>query len=132
VSNFKEAIVARGNGVFRVNREDGTHVTAYAATDGAKTWVFVDGITYVVEPPRRGRAAGAPDAAALAAPMPATVTQIHVAVGAAVQPGDPLITLEAMKMELPIRATAVGTITAINCRVGELVQPGQALIELQS
>jgi len=42
------------------------------------------------------------------------------------------VTLEAMKMELPIRATTTGTVTAINCRVGELVQPGLPLIEVRN
>jgi biotin carboxyl carrier protein len=48
-----------------------------------------------------------------------------------VAPGDLLVTLEAMKMELPIRATTHGTVTTINCRVGDLVQPGIALLELR-
>jgi biotin carboxyl carrier protein len=41
-----------------------------------------------------------------------------------------LIVLEAMKMELPVRAPADGTIARVNCREGELVQPGQELAEL--
>jgi biotin carboxyl carrier protein len=132
VSKSAEAITALGDGAFRVDRGDGTHVVAYAVTDGPKTWVFLDGITHVVETARRGRAAGGHDAGALAAPMPATVTRIHVAVGQAVAAGDVLVTLEAMKMELPITATARGTVAAINCRVGELVQPGVPLVELRN
>jgi biotin carboxyl carrier protein len=42
-----------------------------------------------------------------------------------------LIVLEAMKMELPVRAPTDGTIARVNCREGELVQPGQELAELQ-
>jgi len=37
--------------------------------------------------------------------------------------------LEAMKMELPIRAPHDGTIAAVHCREGELVQPGTVLVE---
>jgi 3-methylcrotonyl-CoA carboxylase alpha subunit len=51
-------------------------------------------------------------------------------VGDAVRQADVLVVLEAMKMELPIRATASGIVTAINCREGELVQPGQPLVEI--
>jgi len=39
--------------------------------------------------------------------------------------------LEAMKMELPVRAPADGRVTAVNCRAGELVQPDRSLIELE-
>jgi biotin carboxyl carrier protein len=41
-----------------------------------------------------------------------------------------VIVLEAMKMELPIRAPADATVMAVHCREGELVQPDAALIEL--
>ena len=40
--------------------------------------------------------------------------------------------LEAMKMELPIKAPRDGRVTAISCRTGELVQPGVPLLELES
>ena len=55
--------------------------------------------------------------------MPATVTRILVEVGQAVSRGDTLLLLEAMKMEMPIKAPADGRITAIRCKTGELVQP---------
>lgn len=129
MSKSSGAITPLGSGAFRIEHADGTHSTAYGVADGARTWMFLNGQTWVVEPPRRTRA-GAEDAAALAAPMPATVAHIHVTVGATVAAGDPLVTLEAMKMELPLRAPAAGTVKTINCRVGELVQPGVPLVEL--
>jgi biotin carboxyl carrier protein len=119
-----------GNGAFRIDHVDGTHSTAYGVADGTKVWVFLDGQTYVVDRSPTRRSSAGQDAAALAAPMPATVTQLHVKPGQQVHVGEVLITLEAMKMELPIRATADGTVTSIKCRVGELVQPGVQLIEL--
>ena len=63
--------------------------------------------------------------------MPATVRQVVVSPGARVQQGDVLLVLEAMKMELPIRAPGDGTVAAVKCRQGELVQAGQELIELE-
>ena len=45
--------------------------------------------------------------------------------------GDTLVILEAMKMELPIRADADGTVTSVNCKAGDLVQPDMPLIELE-
>jgi biotin carboxyl carrier protein len=75
-----------------------------------------------------GPAAGA--ASTLAAPMPATVLRILAKPGTAVRKGETLILLEAMKMELPLRAPQDGTVTALRCKEGELVQAGAVLIEL--
>jgi acetyl-CoA carboxylase biotin carboxylase subunit len=67
----------------------------------------------------------------IVAPMPALVVKIQTAVGQPVKRGDTLVILEAMKMELPVRAPADGTVKAIRCREGELVQPDVPLIELE-
>jgi biotin carboxyl carrier protein len=63
--------------------------------------------------------------------MPGTVIRINVVAGAVVKRGDTLIVLEAMKMELPVRAPADGIVKTVSCREGELVQPGAALVELE-
>ena len=39
--------------------------------------------------------------------------------------------LEAMKMELAVRAPRDGVVTAVHCRAGELVQPGVTLVEIE-
>jgi 3-methylcrotonyl-CoA carboxylase alpha subunit len=65
----------------------------------------------------------------LVAPMPATVIKIHVKPGDEVKKGDPVVVLEAMKMELPVRALADATIAAVCCREGELVQADATLVE---
>jgi biotin carboxyl carrier protein len=62
--------------------------------------------------------------------MPARVIRILVQPDSAVKKGDTLIVLEAMKMELPIRAPADGAVAAIHCRDGELVQADAVLIEI--
>jgi len=63
------------------------------------------------------------------APMPATVIRVQVKPGDAVRKGDIVLVLEAMKMELPIRALGEGIVAAVHCREGELVQPDTALVE---
>jgi acetyl-CoA/propionyl-CoA carboxylase biotin carboxyl carrier protein len=63
--------------------------------------------------------------------MPATVAAIKVKPGQQVVKGDLLVMLEAMKMELPIKAPRDGRVTAVACRPGELVQPGVPLLEIE-
>ena len=103
---------------------------AEAVADGDTRWVFLDGDVFEFEVVRPGRKRGGGHHGSLSAPMPATVVRVNTEIGAAVKRGDTLLVLEAMKMELPVRATGDGTVTAIKCRVGELVQPGTPLVEI--
>jgi biotin carboxyl carrier protein len=114
-------------------RLDEAGVTAWVAAAGDARWVFLDGRTYVFEA-QKGRSARRQTShhESLTAPMPATVRRINVAVGDRVKRGDTLIVLEAMKMELPVKAAADGIVELINCREAELVQPGTTLIELEA
>jgi len=113
---------------------DGDRLTqAYAIVSGGATWVFHDGVVYeIVEarPSHKGHR-GAHVRSELTAPMPATVVAIKVKPGDEVKKGDILIVLEAMKMELPVRAPADGRVEAIHCQPGELVQPDRSLIDLE-
>jgi acetyl-CoA/propionyl-CoA carboxylase biotin carboxyl carrier protein len=107
---------------------------AYAASDKDRVWVFIDGRTYVIEEDDRDdreRVHATDDQMALSSPMPATVVAIKVAPGQEVAEGDPLVMLEAMKMELPIKAPRPGRVKSLACREGELVQPGVPLVELE-
>jgi biotin carboxyl carrier protein len=96
-------------------------------------WVGSEGLTACLDVQPEGQARG-PRARAvhggLAAPMPGTVIDVAVGVGQQVRAGDLLLTLEAMKMELPIRAPRDGVVSAIRCAPGELVQPGPPLVEI--
>lgn len=110
---------------------DGDRVTrVYAVAAGAITWVFHDGVTYEIVEDAPARARGAAAHESLMAPMPATVVHVKVAPGDIVTRGDILIVLEAMKMELPVRAPADGRVTAVHCEPGQLVQPDTSLIEI--
>jgi biotin carboxyl carrier protein len=106
-----------------------SEIAGTAARSGNVVWVSVEGFVFEI-----GLAAAArrtvSDEAALAPPMPATVVRIAVSPGQRVSQGDLLVALEAMKMELPLRAPRDGVVRAIHCREGDLVQPGTVLIEL--
>jgi biotin carboxyl carrier protein len=124
------AVRHTGNGLVKVG--DDPSRRAWAAVDGDLRWVFVDGEVFCFESVRKGaRRRSGTHLGTLSAPMPATVISVPVSAGDPVKRGDTLIILEAMKMELPIRAPADGTVARVNCRPGELVQPGAALLELE-
>ena len=123
-------IASDGHGLLRIAGERSTTAWAVAADD--VKWVFVDGRVFElveVRPGDRARSTG-PGHGSLTAPMPATVRRVAVKVGDTVTRGDTLVILEAMKMELPVRAPATGTIRAVHCHEGDLVQPGLVLIEI--
>jgi 3-methylcrotonyl-CoA carboxylase alpha subunit len=120
-----------GNGRYLVEQDSNVAI-AYAVASGKETWVFLDGRTFLVTAAAAAgtRASTRDDADALAAPMPATVVRIEVSPGQTVSRDSLLVMLEAMKMELPIRAPRDGRVTAIHCQVGEIVQPGVPLLEI--
>lgn len=69
-------------------------------------------------------------AGAQVAQMGGVVTQILVKQGQAVNEGDKIAELEAMKMKVPVVATVSGTVSAIHVNVGDAVEGGQALLTI--
>lgn len=65
------------------------------------------------------------------APMPGLVLKIHVSPGDAVQRGDSLLVLEAMKMENDIKAHFDGTVSSVHVSTGDAVSKGAILIEFE-
>ena len=122
-----------GDGRYRVSTGN-HHQIAWAAGPPLSRWVYFAGRVYLVNARSGSDAApgrAVPDEMVLASPMPATVSAINVALGQTVGRGDLLVMLEAMKMELPIRAPRDGRVRSIACAPGELVQPGVPLVELE-
>lgn len=72
------------------------------------------------------------DAGAVRAPMPAVVTAVAVSPGQAVARGDTLLVLEAMKMELPVKAPRDGRVTAVRCATGDRVDADTPLVEFDA
>ncbi len=64
------------------------------------------------------------------APMPGKILDIHVNVGDAVTVNQPVLVLEAMKMESEIVAEVEGTIASINVEKGDMVNPGDTLFSI--
>jgi propionyl-CoA carboxylase alpha chain len=68
---------------------------------------------------------------AASSPMPGQVLKVLVGVGQRVATGDPLIILEAMKMEHTMRAAVDGVVEDILVEQGDVVGPGQALVQIK-
>ena len=67
----------------------------------------------------------------VAAPMPGTVATIAAAAGRKVSRGDPLVTIEAMKMETAVRADADGEVAEVSVRVGQPVDSKDLLVVMK-
>jgi acetyl-CoA/propionyl-CoA carboxylase biotin carboxyl carrier protein len=110
----------------------GRAITACAAPTPDGVWVGSGGASALLQ--ARSASARARHSALdddVRAPMSATVVRVLVAAGDAVAEGDILVVVEAMKMEMPLRASRAATVRVVNCREGELVQPAAVLVELE-
>ena len=79
----------------------------------------------------RGTGHGGAGSNVVTAPMPGKVVAVLVATGDAVEPGQPLVVLEAMKMESTFAAEIAGVVRAVHAVAGALVDAGQVLVELE-
>jgi 3-methylcrotonyl-CoA carboxylase alpha subunit len=128
-----EQVTRLGTGIYRVDVDGLSHVV-YVAGATSDLWAYCAGAVFHEELNERRPSLpqtlslGTPKS--LAAPMPATVAKVLVQPGSSVRAGATVVVLEAMKMELPIRATSDGIVAAVHCREGELVQGGAVLVEL--
>ena len=86
----------------------------------------------VMRLPRYPRATRSGQRQAASSPMPGQVLRVVTAPGERVAPGDPLVVLEAMKMEQTIKATMAGIVQTVLVQPGEMVAPGQKLVEIRS
>ena len=68
--------------------------------------------------------------APLVAPMPGLVVRVDVQPGDQVQAGQPLVVMEAMKMENELRAVSGGVVASIRVQAGVAVEKGAVLVEL--
>ncbi len=66
----------------------------------------------------------------VSASVPGKVFKVEASVGQTVKSGDPIIILEAMKMEIPVVAPEDGTVASIDVSVGDAVESGDVLATL--
>jgi biotin carboxyl carrier protein len=69
-------------------------------------------------------------AAEILSPLPGLVATVHVKAGDAVAAGDPVVTLQSMKMEIPIAAESDGTVAEMLVNEGEEIDTGAVIARL--
>jgi len=120
------------SGVIRIEI-DGVQRAFEIIEEGNELFVHSSlGSRVIKRPPRHPARHAASEQASANSPMPGKVLKILVEAGQRVSGGDPLIILEAMKMEHTMRAAADGVVESILVSDGEVVGPGQLLVQITS
>ena len=117
------------DGRIRLVSTDGSVFFAHSAKVGDTWWIHIGGHTFCIDHIEPG-AAEEDEGSGLTAPMPGKVLQVLVEVGQRVEAGQPLMILEAMKMEHRIVASQEGSVSEIYFSEGDQVQQGVPLLEL--
>lgn len=84
----------------------------------------------VINKPGEGQIKKSAGAITVKAPLPGTIIKVDVAVGDAINVGDVLLVMEAMKMENNVLAEKAGTVKAVKVNVGDSVLQDDVLIEI--
>ncbi|MGH2445654.1 MAG: biotin carboxylase N-terminal domain-containing protein [Candidatus Limnocylindria bacterium] len=118
--------VGAGAGTVAVHDDEAVHVDVEGQS-----------LEFVMAPPptvedaiSHAAATGAAGASVLIAPMPGRVIAVRVAEGASVQAHQPIVIIEAMKMEHAVVAPTGGTVTGLRAREGQQVQRGDLIGEI--
>jgi acetyl-CoA/propionyl-CoA carboxylase biotin carboxyl carrier protein len=114
---------------------EGRTVRFAYAVDGATTWLAREGTAWAVheEPAAalRGARAGSADGT-VRSPMPGTILAVHVAVGDTVTAGQPMLVVEAMKMEHTVTAPVDGVVGELTAKAGQQVRMDEALAVIEA
>jgi propionyl-CoA carboxylase alpha chain len=103
--------------------------------DPGSAHVYVDsprGPVHLIAVPRFAEPGSTVEQGALVAPMPGNVIRIGAEIGDTIAAGQPLVWLEAMKMEHAVRAPADGVLAELNVTVGEQVEVGAVLAKVEA
>jgi pyruvate carboxylase subunit B len=113
----------------------------FVAVDGVPEQILIETLTEtvpteagMVDTRRASRGSKRPKASReghVTSSMPGTIVDILVKAGAKVKAGDPVLVIEAMKMENEVPAPVAGTVKAVNVAKGDSVNPDEALVEIE-
>lgn len=118
--------------------EDGRSFRVSFQRAGARGWRVAVGerefefeVLTPVEAIEAIAAAEASGPSQVTAPIPGKVVAVQVSEGDTVEPGQPLVVLEAMKMENELAAEGAGTVAAVHVASGDTVEAGAVLVEIE-
>ena len=126
--SFSNTSVENGKIFFDLN---GSKEHLYVGSHDQQTFCDLDGKYFNIK--RREKSFSKSDVesdAGLVSPMPGKIIKINFSAGDMVNKGDPIVVMEAMKMEHTLIAGKDGELLAINCAEGDLVEGGVTLVEL--
>lgn len=117
------------------------HVTGANSADESRRrfYMTVDGVPEEIELESTGQEGGssasgrgrATEEGHVTTSMPGNIVDVLVKDGDEVSAGDPVLIIEAMKMETEVKATVSGTVQAVHIKKGDRVSPGEILIEIE-
>ena len=115
------APATQGPAVYSV-RVNGREFTVEVAADGE--------LADVSPEPKGAKAPAPPSGEAVKAVLAGNIFKVHVAPGDRVEEGQPLLVVEAMKMETTVSAPKAGTVSEVFVREGDVVAVGDALVSI--
>ncbi len=124
-------ILTRDGDAVRVSSQ-GRTFSARTTHNGDSITIFLDGEqhAFTVPDPLAGGSDEAADADRITAPMPGLIKVVNIAAGDTVSKGDPVIVMEAMKMEHTLTAPRDGIIGELLAGAGDQVEEGTVLLEM--
>ncbi len=135
VSSFADVVPSVSGSELAVRSGDRTRRYRWAV-DGGTVWIGWQGHSWAFRREAPGRLAGAGPAGAgggesVRSPMPGTVVAVHVAPGQRVGAGEPLVIVEAMKMEHALAAPHDGVVDQVTAVVGRQVGLDELLVTVR-
>ena len=129
-----EDVVLRHCATDQVGLEAAGHLRWYRTSRHGKRHHIdgPDGSTTALEHDRFPAAEHEDEPGSLNAPMPGKVLEVRVAEGDEVSDGDPMVILEAMKMEHTLRAPFHGVVRSVRADAGEQVEADQVLVVVEA
>lgn len=126
-SGVEQNIRVRSHQVTRLDGESDSHVALEAWTQGIQS---VSGVVSFDIPGLENNARHAATSQIIRSQMTGKALKVLVSPGDAVKPGDPLVIIEAMKMENKIFSAASGTVASVSVKAGDAVQTGKELLRI--
>lgn len=130
---YPVALQANGPGQYRLSL-NGQDENLWIVHDGDEVFVHAFGKAWnmkLVDPVDFASGSAEDDGNSIVAPMPGTTVIVSVAPGGVVKKGDPLLTMESMKLETVISAWRDGVVDQVNVEVGSAFDRGSVLVSLE-